>query len=559
MTTRIALTLAGGVSLGAYQAGGVYELLWALAHRPPGQAPILIDVITGASAGSLTGAVLARALTQDSTAADELYRAWVTEISFDSLTAEQPPTSLLSDRRVREIAKRIFHLEDEGLNGNDPQAATAPAGPHPAGAPRVLMAFALSNLNGVNYRLGYPGGSEGFDTTVFSDWIVFSLDRGAPAKTTLWQEIARAAIASGAVPVAFPTVKMERRVDDYRGSDIAGSGGTRSFTYVDGGLFNNEPVGLARDIVDRLEASSNTNTELDQRVYILIDPFVAPNLAEPEYAEEPLGYRRLLGRLLSVIMGEASKRDWIRATRTNRRLQWQDQLLQSLAEAVAALPPPALAKCAASARNLANDIAGFKAAYEAAGRPVPADAMHTQFAPTVRRLGPMVAGGDQVYAHAARDRLSCETFLDLAYAIENVAGLRKKVDLTLHVVAPKPGTLAGDFLGNFGGFFEQDWREHDWRRGRADARDLIVEKLGMTYALDDPEKYVPAADLSRVCERDIPSKARIGLERSLRGGIAHFLSPTPLDPVARLAVGAVSWILATLAVYLLMKRRSSCA
>jgi hypothetical protein len=216
---------------------------------------------------------------------------------------------------------------------------------------------------------------------------------------------------------------------------------------------------------------------------------------------------------------------------------------------MAALPPPALAKCAASARNLANDIAGFKAAYEAAGRPVSADAMQKQFAPTVRRLGPMVAG----------NRLCCETFLDLAYAVENVAGLRKKVDLALHVIAPQPGSLAGDFLGNFGGFFEREWREHDWRRGRADARDLIVRTLGVTYTQDDPHKYVPAADLSRVCERDIPPAARTGLGRSLRGGIANFLSPTSGWLLKRLVVGMISWILGTLAVYLLMKRRSSCA
>jgi len=416
------------------------------------------------------------------------------------------------------------------------------------------MAFALSNLNGVNYRLGYPGGAGGLETTVFSDWIVFTLDAGSDAARAdsgdQWRQIAHAAIASGAVPVAFPTVRVPRQPADYRGSEIADLKGPLGFTYVDGGLFNNEPVGLAREIVEQLQASDPT-IERDRRIYLLIDPFVVSSLAEPEYAEEPLGYRRLLGRLISVIMGEASKRDWIRATRVNQRLEWQEKLLENLGEIVAALPPPDLERCAIGARRLAGEIAGFKLAYEAAGRPLPPDATRRQLAATLQRWGPMAAE-----AHAPDPR-RCEVFLDLAYALENAAGLRKKVNLELHVIAPQRGSLAGDFLGNFGGFFNKDWREHDWRRGRADARDFIVHRLG-AYGQDDPREYTPSVDLSGVSERDIPDGASAGLRRIVQGGIASFLSATRGGSLKRDIVGAFSWILAALAVRLLMKRRSSC-
>lgn len=545
MTTRIALTLAGGVSLGAYQAGATRELLWALAHRPTNHDPMLIDVITGASAGALTAAVVARVLTVDRAAADHLHQAWVDEVSFDALTAEQPPTSLLSDTLIGRVAERIS------------QGVSSPV-PHAAGAARLMLAFALSNLNGVNYRLGYPSGSSGFDTTVFSDWIVFSLLRGAAVDPAVWREITRAAIASGAFPVAFPTVKLVRRASDYAGSAIADAGGTRGFTYVDGGLFNNEPVGLARDMVAQLEAREPA-AEGDQRVYILIDPFAGSNLDESDYAEEPLGYRQLLGRLLSVIMGEASKRDWIRATRVNRRLLWQEKLLETLARVVAALPAPALERVAADARQLADEIARFKISYQAAGRPAPADAMQRHFASMVKRLGPLVAGGGPDaragYASAGGDPLRCEAFLDLASIVENVADLRKKETLTLHVVAPPPGSLAGDFLGNFGGFFKREWREHDWRRGRADARDLLLRRLGVAYTPDDPRQYVPDDDYSRVGVLNIPWEASTGLARTARGGVANVLSPVPGGLLRRLVVGIISWVVARLAVSFLVPRR----
>ncbi len=143
MTTRIALTLAGGVSLGAYQAGATYELLWALAHRADPRGPIIIDVLTGASAGAMTAAVLARALLYDRAVAEELHRVWITDIGAADLLAGQPPASLFSDGPIWDLARRIL------------EAPPVPTNPHPA-APRDLrMAFALSNLNGINYSLGY--------------------------------------------------------------------------------------------------------------------------------------------------------------------------------------------------------------------------------------------------------------------------------------------------------------------------------------------------------------------------------------------------------------------
>ena len=63
MPKRIAITIAGAVSLGSYEAGVTYELLEALrihnqscdeANTP--DRKIYVDVITGASAGGMTAA-----------------------------------------------------------------------------------------------------------------------------------------------------------------------------------------------------------------------------------------------------------------------------------------------------------------------------------------------------------------------------------------------------------------------------------------------------------------------------------------------------------------------
>src|ERR1700728_4644205 len=92
MPKKLAITIAGAVSLGSYEAGVMYEVLnalsqhntWAAANNLP-DARIEIDVLTGASAGGMTAAMTALSLLFDGAAFAQpydnpLYNAWVKEI-----------------------------------------------------------------------------------------------------------------------------------------------------------------------------------------------------------------------------------------------------------------------------------------------------------------------------------------------------------------------------------------------------------------------------------------------------------------------------------------------
>ncbi len=554
MTTRIALTLAGGVSLGAYQAGATYELLWALAHRTDPRTPVFIDVLTGASAGAMNAAVMARALLYNRAAADELYRAWVKEVSaadlLDDAARDEPRTSFFSDRPIRDLARRILETPPVRVH------------PHPAEPPDLRMALTLSNLNGIKYALGYANVPGGFDTSIFSDWIVFRLGREAPetpSPARVWRSIARAATASGAFPFAFPTVRVERQLADYARSEIydADLAATHEFTYVDGGLFNNEPVGLAREMVEGLEAV-NPRIELDRRIHILVDPYVGSNAAVADFPEAPLGYRVLFGRLLDAVLGEASKRDWIRASRINTRLRWQDELLVRVAEAIADVPARDLAAYGARVAGLAREIAALKVAYDNPNQTPAEGVIQAHLDRNIERLGPVLCG--EAYAEI-RDTPACaDAFLNIAYVLENVAGLRKKVDLDLHLIAPAPGSLAGDFFFNFGGFFVEEWREHDWRRGRADAR-RVMEKLSgqspeLTYTPDARAAYMPDHDVSQVGGAEIPSEAQTALRRRMKEEVARVILPKPTGPLVRWLVTLLSGYVANKAVDALVRRTS---
>src|ERR1700683_4505365 len=92
MAKKLAVTIAGAVSLGAYESGVLYEVLDAIAqHNKDAQAPdaekIVIDVLTGASAGGMTAIILAQKLLFN---AEEfkgpydnpVYNTWVERISL---------------------------------------------------------------------------------------------------------------------------------------------------------------------------------------------------------------------------------------------------------------------------------------------------------------------------------------------------------------------------------------------------------------------------------------------------------------------------------------------
>jgi len=516
MTTRLALTLAGGVSLGAYQAGAVYEVLWALSHRRDAAESVIIDVLTGASAGSMTAAVTARVLYDDAARVDELHRAWVRDISFMRLIEGEPEASLLSSRSIWSLAREVI------------ERAPAVPSPHPASPPLLRMAFALSNLNGVRFQLGYANAPDGFDTTIFSDWIVFQARPGARSGGAPdWQAVARAAVASGAFPFAFAPVRLERRLADYRRSEIYRDAGTRTFTYVDGGMFNNEPVGLAREMVGQLEVEDPAIIG-DRRYYVLIDPYVAPAAPEVDLPD-PLGARLVLDRLVSAVLGESSKRDWIRALRTNSRLEWQDGLIAALAEVVAAIPSSDGAAIAGRLGVVAAKIGAVKGEYDHAGVLAQPEAARRHLEANIGRLGPMLSAGSTALDRIRDDPAKTDLFLTLAYVLENVAGLRKKVEMKLHLIAPAHGSLAGDFLGNFGGFFDERWREHDWRRGRADAR-VVIEQLtkecpSLAYVPAAEAAYVPAGDFSHVGPGDIPADAPPILRRRLADQLYRLILP----------------------------------
>ena len=253
---HIGLTFYGGVSLAVFEAGIAYELVRAVQYSRDAaalpQVPRLhVDVVTGTSAGGLAAFQIAAALAGRN--ADGVLREML---------------MLWCD--TADIARLLEHHVDDGLLDNSPLRAGAEAllglAVTRAGEPleeELDVVLTLTNLDG----LGEPviidhvepntrrPRTLSFPTARHVEYEHFSAsdirDPGAH------QRLCDAAVITAGFPVAFPpTLKPS--------SAIAGSGAEQPFCYVDGGLMDNRPLGVALDCIEKRPA--------EERWFFFIDP-----------------------------------------------------------------------------------------------------------------------------------------------------------------------------------------------------------------------------------------------------------------------------------------------
>ena len=495
---KIGLILSGGASLGTYTAGAVTELLGAL-ERNRNRESVQVGVLAGASAGALTAAVAARALVVNPSLVPWIGKAWIE--GMDAALLLRPGrtarSSILDPAPLDEISRALISA--------DPAADDGPSSLLPEA---LGLGVTLSNLHGIEYRLtpGYRNQPErSFGTRLFDDWVAFELDREDTAGAPVWEEIRRAAVASASFPFAFPPRRLDRRGSDFSGSVIAELSEIAMW-YTDGGLFNNEPVRLAK----RLVVSSGQ--EDDDWRFIFIDPALQAGTGsasvEPRSRSGPSSAADLAALLSRALLGQGSSKDWIRANRTNERLAILDSLVDRLPEIADSLTDPEAFDLGRTVGELAEGVCERRLACGGPrGRGVArSGAVSGGEDPVLELLEENLERIEHRYAdvlsrassRAARSRLAKFIFL-----MEAAGGLDDKEPLPLYLVAPSE-RLAGDFLGNFGGMFNREWREADFRAGRRDARDLI------RTALDDVIVYEPDADSEYAVPELDPSLTALG-------------------------------------------------
>lgn len=318
MTIKLAVVISGAVSLGSYEAGVAYEVLEAIAKHnelADSKEQIEVDVITGASAGGITAAILAKSLLCHGTTLRDpyrnpLYKAWVEEVKMlrnDPSDMKETPglleverdlhkISLLNQETLDQIAQKVLpdrFSSESGLPIEDPHPVVSI---NAQGEPELMIGIAMANLNGfpqslhLNQIKGLSSSDE-FCYSQYKDRYVIKMVR--PNQSPLndlvmeeweeyadglsskwerrqegnfkvnWQQLREVALSSGAFPFAFGIRTIERHSDQNRNALYSSRDSDRKhdalmetndpfmgkYVYTDGGVFENEPIGLALSLL----------------------------------------------------------------------------------------------------------------------------------------------------------------------------------------------------------------------------------------------------------------------------------------------------------------------
>lgn len=451
---RLALVLSGGASLGAYVAGVLSELLETLI-RDEGRGAT-VQVIAGSSSGAVNAALAARALTVNPALLPFLGRLWVEALDARALLDPERPhrAGLLDDRALHELSRALITAEPASDDGVAPGVTD-----------RVHLGMALSNLGGVPHRYRYRfrnAPERACGVRVHRDTISYHLRPPVAADDPVWERIRVSALASAAFPFAFPPVRLARPDSDYPDACFAEpSRDGRDMWFADGGLFANEPIGLAKRLVESVPDYRSAEWR-----YILVDP----DLSEEEARmAPPASLDDVAGAVTHAVLGQTAAQDWVRATETNIRVELFEAIVARLPEIAKGLCDPDALELGLHIGRLAEDVAEWRNARAGDGEDAALARLDAAVAriQTDPRFEPVLA---RVTTRAARTRLA-----KLIFVLEAAGDLREKQVLPLYLVAPRAHEpLAGTFLGNFGGFLDPEWRAHDFAAGRRDGGRLLA-------------------------------------------------------------------------------------
>jgi hypothetical protein len=482
MAKKLAITIAGAVSLGSYESGVAFEVLdalsqhnqWADENNCP-EERIELDVLTGASAGGMTVAMIAQRLLFDGPAMSEpydnpLYNAWVKGVDIVGLLArgsDEPVThSVLSSDLISEISETYLMGRYPKLPQPPPPPPTPQ--PHPAlpSDGRLQLGLALSNLTGVDYSRPTKSGGQ-FTYTGHQDQLVLGIGQLSDDRPEVWETIRAAAVACGAFPVAFRVQDLARNIVEFTSPNLVRSlwngAPSRFFTYTDGGVFQNQPLGMAKNLVEMLPGG---HLNAEERGYLFIAPqpkkseevpYTTDPNADPakSFGAANANYKGLVGRLAESVIGQSEFQDWMVAEQVNDKLHLLDKRagqLQALFLSGALTP----------AQTSPVSSALLHAFFQVGNTTTPSSLSNLNAARSQLKQQYSLE-----YARFGADIATADAWLDAVLVLELAAGLHEKEEMLIYDFVADTRQLASNGLEAFEGFFDISYRKHDYDYGRS--------------------------------------------------------------------------------------------
>lgn len=481
MSQKLAIAISGAVSLGSFESGVMYEIVEAIAQHnlhpeTTEDQKIIIDVVTGASAGAMTAAILAQKLLFEadqlrSPYQNDIYRAWVEDADIRTLLQSEnddnPDMAILSSGFVKQVGNKY-------LLGRYSSPTPSPAQRHPAVADKIYLGIALSNLNGFDFKINLTSiqgqlnaednQNNSFTYTRHKDCYISQIQGNQQDDNhNLWELIKQIAIASGSFPFAFQVQEIARISSDsaYKGSEFytepepGKEPNKKFFAYTDGGIFENEPLGMAISLAETLDKSPGDD---EKRFFLYVAPGPKSSSENKDFTAAQATYVNTARALAGSIFTQSRFQDWIQVSKNNQLVTDFDKqawFLKDLLEE----HPEKYSEFERVAEKLLQTLYKDKQQQEADNK----------------RLKQQFKEEYQELANLGDEEAIAISWLNAVQVLEKAANLGSKELLVVYAITAKDGEIAGERLSAFGGFFDKEFRNYDYYVGRTKAVNFLKE------------------------------------------------------------------------------------
>jgi hypothetical protein len=524
--------------------------------------PIYLDVVSGASAGALTGAMMthfigsnfyATLLAGDLDARLEHwvrrnFEAWCGDsLSMASLLSEEKDekrTSILSAKPIEAIASHMLTPADPALPGMQK---------------RLLFTCTLTGVTAIEYDLSMPKAkprdlkfrvgskrTEVMRGRTRRDWVTFSIrevggvypgsnlsfskdgwlmeelasDPGlcidANDRDLLWDRLKWFSMASGSFPLAWNPVRMERSTRFYPDTKY-GSRGFRKFDYSDGGIINNMPLDRACKVIRDFSRSAQADLDglFDRRGYLLIgtdlkksevreNPKVVSDTPSGDAPKRDSKFNQgPLGAAIFESMREQSFFDDLRdAKRINRQLELREKMIWPMLARYAnqLIPLQASAELDIALQEL-HKVLRKKMPF------TPTKAVQEASSHLIKQY----SARSSVVLVAKKHNLqgpSNDLFIANVVLHDLIHDNAEKHNLEI-IQVHATQELHSKLLGNFGGFLDSEYRKRDFLIGIESARARLeawTETDAATMGWAIPETVLKKLGLTDLKPIDFPSE-----------------------------------------------------
>jgi predicted acylesterase/phospholipase RssA len=388
---------------------------------------VTVDAIGGASAGALVSFFTAHALLEGLDPEALLHETWVERVTLPLLRAKDS-NALLSFDELRERVPEV-------LASDGPAAADRDGIEYRQGRPLALH-VQVTGLRGLAYPIQGLRQDAPVTGATYADWGRFELRPGGGPRQMLEPEGRSPldfVLASAASPGGFAPELLDRRADvpTYEQHGIEGFPDSGHLWYTDGGLLGARPLGRVIAAGEELHGID----EGARRLHLLIDPR-SENAALDTWSDPDAdpSWQTGASRALAILSEQSLFDDMRRIAEENARIEWVERLSETLAP------------------RLDDDTASVL----------------REFIAEVESGDPEGHGEDGQTADGDLTTL-------LGRALREVGGLVGKERVSIDVISPLVladsgdeevgALLAGEFMGDFGGFLSRDLRASDFALG----------------------------------------------------------------------------------------------